>query len=522
MKSSKWPNSRPKWPGSRRTWRKSTSKWPNSRVSVKRKWRKCKRTWNGKSRAREKKPNGRPGNWIEPCSSSNRIRKSRSPATCPFGVVNSAAALKSGSRYFASSIKSWNGKWRGSIARSRSSSRTRTNRNRSRNWNRRTRTCSNWAKFRPRNLRLTSQNRNAPTARTPPARTTRQLENSATAIGWRRSGSMNATATKLNAEGIVPAVHLEFIQNQLENATDSGPQEIEQYHRSLFLHHHAVEWETHRQETKIHEERLSFLEGQLKNTDASLSERKSLVAVTIDGKEDTKPTSPWNAWDMLMFGACCLGIVCLITFGVWNISFNLLESGLITFRDNPLRSYLWAALLPVGALAVKIGWDSIQDRKRRDVYLWTCLLLGMLGVLVWAGAYACVYPTLSKGIGEHIASLTVFDNQSPSSAPVFGLNFAGAKWIDVITVASQAIAEIFLSAVMGMYLTNLYARHRPVRLAEDPAFVQLTRERRDLEERIARERLSLGEAAGHLLRLDNQLAALVAYGKSIFHREDRS
>src|SRR5437016_9195918 len=141
----------------------------------------------------------------------------------------------------------------------------------------------------------------------------------------------------------------------------------------------------------------------------------------------------------------------------------------------------------------------------------------MLGVFVWAGAYVCVYPTLSKGIGEHIASLTVFDNQSPSSAA--GLNFAGAKWVDVITVAGQAVAEIFLSAVLGMYLTSLYARHRPVRLAEDPAFAQLTQERRDLEQEIARERLSLGEATGHLVRLENQLTALVAYGKSIFHRE---
>ena len=218
-----------------------------------------------------------------------------------------------------------------------------------------------------------------------------------------------------------------------------------------------------------------------------------------------------------MFAAGCLGIVCLITFGIWNISFNLLESGLITFRDNPVRSYLWAALLPVGALAVKIGWDFVQDRKRRDVYLWTCLLLGMLGVFVWAGAYACVYPTLSKGIGEHIASLTVFDNQSPSTAA--GLNFAGAKWIDVITVAGQAVAEIFLSAVLGMYLTTLYARHRPVRLACDPAFSQLSQERKNLEASIGRERLGLGEATGNLLRLENQLSALIAYGASVFHRE---
>src|SRR5437016_13455546 len=141
----------------------------------------------------------------------------------------------------------------------------------------------------------------------------------------------------------------------------------------------------------------------------------------------------------------------------------------------------------------------------------------MLGVFVWAGTYACVYPTLSKGIGEHIAALTVFDNQSPSAAA--GLNFAGAKWIDVITVAGQFVAEIFLSAVMGMYLTTLYARHRPVRLAYDPAYSQLSQERKSLEASIAREPWGLGEATGHLLRLENQLSALIAYGAAVLHRE---
>src|ERR1041385_226694 len=243
-----------------------------------------------------------------------------------------------------------------------------------------------------------------------------------------------------NGQSILPAFHLEFIQNHLENPAGSAPEEIEHYHRALFLHQHAVEWEKHRQVAKTHEEKLSFLQEQLKKVDSGVRERNKLVPVTVNGEAEVKPTAPWNAWDLLMFAASGLGVICLITFGVWNISFNLLESGLVTFRENPLRSYLWAALLPVGALAVKIGWDSIQDRKRRDVYLWTCLLLGMLGVIVWAGAYACVYPTLSKGIGEHIAALTVFDGPSPASAA--GLNFAGAKWIDVITVAGQAVAEI--------------------------------------------------------------------------------
>lgn len=330
---------------------------------------------------------------------------------------------------------------------------------------------------------------------------------------------MNKAAPKSDPDSITPAVHLEFIQNQLANPDSSAPEEIEGYHRSLFLHRHAVEWETYRQQARTHGDRLAFLEGRLKETELRLSERPKLIPVALDSGEDVKPNAPWNFWDGCMFVVCALGIICLITFGVLNISFNLLESGFITFRENPFRSYLWAALLPVGALAVKVGWDCLSAGRSRTLYLWSCLAVGMAGVLTWVAAYACVYPTLSKGINEQIASLTVFD--APASTPnsSSGLNFAGAKWIDVVTVGGQAVAEIFLSAVLGIYLTTLYSRHRPVRLALDPAFTQLDEERRHLEEDIARERARFGEASGHLIRLENQLSALVAYGKSMFHRE---
>ena len=324
-------------------------------------------------------------------------------------------------------------------------------------------------------------------------------------------------ATLQSTESITPAVHLEFIQNQLDHTGDSTDA-IENYHRALFLHHHAVEWEKHRQQAKVHEERLSFLEGKLKETQLALGERQKFVPVTVEGREDVSPSQPWTGWDLLMFIIGLLAVVALIAFGILNISFNLLESGFVTFRQNPFRSYLWAALLPVGALAVKVGWDFLQDRRQRAVYLWTCLATGMAGVLVWVGAYACVYPTLSKGVDEQIAGLSVFDDAAHGS-PSKGVNFAGAKWVDVATVGAQAVAEIFLSAVLGMYLTSLYSRHRPVRLAYDPAFAQFDQERRELEQNVARERLALGEATGNLVRLENQLSALVAYGKSMFHRE---
>lgn len=326
---------------------------------------------------------------------------------------------------------------------------------------------------------------------------------------------MKPSATPLNSESIRPAVHLEFIQNQLEHLGPSTPEQVEQYHRALFFHHHAPEWERHRQEVKTREDKLTFLEARLTEVRARLAERTKLVPVSVDGTEDVQPNAPWNVWDLCMCIVSCAGIAALMIFGVLNISFNLIESGLITFRESPLRAYLWAALLPIGALAVKVGWDFLESPLLRRRYVWICLLLGMAGVLVWVLAYACVYPTLSKGIDEHIAALSVFDRTAGSST----LNFAGAKWIDGVTVAAQAVAEIFLSALLGIYLTGLYARHRPVRLAADPAYHQWDQERLALDAAIARERSLLGEAKGQVMRLENQLAALIAYGVSIFHRE---
>src|SRR6185369_8162776 len=50
-------------------------------------------------------------------------------------------------------------------------------------------------------------------------------------------------------------------------------------------------------------------------------------------------------------------------------------------------------------------------------------------------------------------------------------------------------------------------------------FAQLDQERGTIEESIARERVALGEATGNLVRLENQLNALIAYGNSMFHKE---
>jgi hypothetical protein len=306
-------------------------------------------------------------------------------------------------------------------------------------------------------------------------------------------------------------VDLEFIRNQAGLPDERGSQAVEAYHRAVFQHHHAAELERCQQRRRIHEDRVDYLESRLKRTWARLGEMEKLIPASVEGAPDVRPSSPWNAWDLGMFIAAAAGIVCLLIFGVLNVSFNLLESGLITFIDHPVRAYFWAALLPVGALAVKVGWDFLQHQSLRTAYLWTSLILGIAGVLVWVAAYASVYPTLSMSTEDHIASLSVFEDEGGAGRAADDLAWGGARQIDMTLVAAQAVAEIFLSAVLGIYMTMIYARHRPVRLAGNPLFSHLDEERRQLEERVEAERVALAEAKGGESRLESQRDAFVAF-----------
>jgi hypothetical protein len=330
---------------------------------------------------------------------------------------------------------------------------------------------------------------------------------------------MREISAKEAGGAITPSVHLEFIQNQASVAETKGIEEVEAYHRALFLHHHAREMELFQQQGRIHQDRLAHLEGRLKEIHGKLAGVDKLTPVSSNGEPDIKPTAPWNWWDRAMFAVAGLGILGLLIFGVLNISFNLLESGLVTFLENPVRSYFWAALLPIGAFGVKVGWDFLQPGKRRDAYLWLCLTAGIAGVLVWMFAYSAVYPTLSKSTAEHLASLSVFATAPAQGGFFSGTTFGGAKMVDALIVAAQAIAEIFLSATLGIYMTIIYARHRPVRLANNPLFLQLDDERRMIDAEVAKERIAFAEARGNQTRLENQLSALVAFARSLFYKE---
>jgi hypothetical protein len=330
---------------------------------------------------------------------------------------------------------------------------------------------------------------------------------------------MNKSHEAESETALAAAINLEFVRNVAQAGDEAGIEEVAAFHHSLFMHRHGLDLERFRQQRRVSEDRIADLEARLADTRERLTGENPHVAVLEAGQPDTTPNAPWNLWDGAMFWIAAAAVLSLLVFGVFNVSFNLLESGIVTFTEHPVRAYLWAALLPVGALAVKVGWDFLESRRRRDAYLWTCLGVGLAALVVWVAAYASVYPALSMTTEERIANLSIEAPGSAGRDTLSQLTSGGVKRIDMIIVGAQAFAEICLSAALGIYLTRLYSKHRPVRLAANPTFAKLDQERCSLEERLSRERLAFADAAGGMNRLEHQRDAFVAYAKSLFQKE---
>lgn len=333
------------------------------------------------------------------------------------------------------------------------------------------------------------------------------------------SSSADSSSSSQTSPAIASAIHLEFIRTVIDSGDDDAANRIEDFHQALFLNQHGKDLERFRLARQTHEERLAALENRLRQTRDRLVDQQKFLPSVENGIPDDRPTAPWNLWDRTMFASAALAILALLAFGVLNISFNLLESGIATFTTNPWRAYLWTALLPVGALAVKVGWDFLRSPALRDTYLWACLAAGVLAVFAWIAAYATAYPTLSQSASERIDQLSVFSDTTPESAGFWDTTHHGIKRIDMLLVAAQAVAEICLSAALGMYMTQLYNRHRPVRLAPNPSFIQFDQHRQQLELEVERERDALASARGDQGRLEHQLSVFVAYARSLYQRE---
>ena len=331
---------------------------------------------------------------------------------------------------------------------------------------------------------------------------------------------MNKPVKREDALPIASSINLELVRNVADSGSEEGLDTVEAFHKALFLNEHGRELEHCRQQRLLAEDRLRNLESRRAYTRGKLAGEEQLVPVLENGSPDTQPTALWNFWDASMFVVSALGVLCLLLFGVFNVSFNLLESGIVTFADHPIRAYFWSALLPVGALAVKVGWDLLTNRRLRGAYQWACLGMGLVSVLVWVAAYASMYPSLSMTTEERIASLQVSGSLHAGGNPLPHLTPGGVKWVDMILVGAQALAEICLSAALGIYMTQLYTRHRPVRLARNPVFAQFDQESRALDDAISRERLALAQARGNEARIENQLSALVTYARTMFEKEE--
>ena len=324
------------------------------------------------------------------------------------------------------------------------------------------------------------------------------------------------TSTDPSSLAPQPPIHLEYIRHLADISDDNGEEQITKYHQAMFTHKHGAELEQLAHQVKHSETRLDGLEPEWRRVTEKVNEIDPILPNQGNATKSEEPPQLWNHWDRWMFVMAGIGVVCLVVFGVLNISFNLIESGLVLFGDHPYRAYFWAALLPVGALGIKIGWDLITSRSFKSIYVWCCLVTGFLGVLIWLLSYASIYPSLSMSTAEQLESIQLFTDQETADLTV---PFGNVKWVDMALVVSQAIAELFLSALLGIYMTIIYQKHRTIKPSIHPEYLHWDGERLKLERSVFDERKTLATARGRMKELDSQLAVYLAFAKSVYQRE---
>jgi len=163
-----------------------------------------------------------------------------------------------------------------------------------------------------------------------------------------------------------------------------------------------------------------------------------------------------------------------------------------------------------------------QERRRRDfLFYGVCLAQGILGVCGFGvAAYAlCVSDFVKKAINEQIASLTLFDSNSTGGGAVGQAQLSPApNGIDAITVRRSGHGrDLSFGRSLGMYLTNLYARHRanPVWCVILPSH-SWKPNAEHWRRKIAPRAAGFEPGQRKIWRgSKNQLAALIAYGKSL-------
>src|SRR5262245_44525455 len=108
---------------------------------------------------------------------------------------------------------------------------------------------------------------------------------------------MSQLPAKADDNAIASAIHLEFIRAVAESSDGAGVEDVEMFHRALFLNRHGKDLERFQQERRIRQDRLTSLELRLKHIRDKLAGEENLVAVLEDGRPDTQPMAPWNLWD---------------------------------------------------------------------------------------------------------------------------------------------------------------------------------------------------------------------------------
>lgn len=160
-----------------------------------------------------------------------------------------------------------------------------------------------------------------------------------------------------------------------------------------------------------------------------------------------------------------LGTICLIAaffvlgMGASNVFSIIMASGTPIFLERPKLAWMLSGLLPLGAFALEFFKRHLRSDQAKQIY--TTIVFGntALLLLTWVVLFALVFGSPGDVIID-IGSL-----MKPSE----GFNLA------TIFTMVQLLAELFVGAALFTTAGDLFAKHSPTKLIQNPDHVEATK-----------------------------------------------
>ncbi len=187
------------------------------------------------------------------------------------------------------------------------------------------------------------------------------------------------------------------------------------------------------------------------------TERMIRVADILKRKIPDKHDRDIRKWlDILLGVVCLIAALIVLGMGASNVFSIIMASGTPIFLEQPQLAWMLSGLMPLGAFALEFFKRHLHSDHAKKTYTMTVFALSALLLVSWVVLFALVFGSAGDDTLDFDKLL------KPTGEDYLGKSF---------TVV-QLLAELFVGASLFTSAGDLFAKHSPTRLVENPDYAE--------------------------------------------------